>query len=103
MLLKPTQRSADLPYPTAGGGFVRYPAADSRRLPQRIDQTETAYLNLLQPVGVSREPPQYTIDVMDEAIQQAAANKGALVMYCNALLYEQGSFRPIARQPTSTT
>ena len=99
LLLKPTQRSADLPYPTAGGGFVRYPAADSRKLPQRIDRTETAYLNLIKAAVVSRETPQYTIDVMDEAIQQATANKGALGMYCNALLLNKALFGRLPDNP----
>ena len=99
-MLKPSRKSAELPYPTTGGGHIAYPAADSRKLPKRIDHTQPTYLNLIDSQNAEKSMlSAYKVAAMDVAIQQAIANQGALGMYCNSLMLSQALFGKLPDKP----
>ncbi|MGB1249628.1 MAG: hypothetical protein ACPG8W_03280 [Candidatus Promineifilaceae bacterium] len=100
VLLKPTKASAELPFATTNGGHISYPAADSQKLPTRIDHTDTDYLDLVNPPSSTDNDRQtYDVDAMDTAIWQAMANKGALGMYCNSLMLNKALFGRLPEHP----
>jgi hypothetical protein len=101
VVLKPTEQSHDLPWATAGGEAISYPAADSRVLPLRIDQTETDYLGLVDPEtsGGLGEGEAYGVEVMEQAVSRAVANQGALGMYCNSLMLNKALYGRLPAYP----
>jgi hypothetical protein len=101
VVLKPTNVSHDLPWATAGGEAITYPAADSRKLPPRVDRTETDYLGLVDPetAGGLGEGQGYTVEVMEAAVRRAVANQGALGMYCNSLMINKALFGRLPDTP----
>ncbi len=101
VLLKPTEDSAELPFATANGGHISYPAADSGKLPTRIDCTRTGYLGLVERLSstMRSDDRHYDVEVMDTAIWQAMANQGALGMYCNSLMLNKALFGRLPDHP----
>ncbi len=101
VVLKPTEQSHDLPWVTAGGEAITYPAADSRKLPPRVDQTQTDYLGLVDPetAGGLGEGEAYGVDVMERAVSRAVANQGALGMYCNSLMLNKALYGRLPATP----
>jgi hypothetical protein len=101
VVLKPTAVSHDLPWATADGEATTYPAADSRKLPPRVDRTETDYLGLVDPetAGGLGEGQGYTVEVMEAAVRRAVANQGALGMYCNSLMINKALFGRLPDTP----
>jgi hypothetical protein len=78
-----------------------YPAADSRKLPPRVDFTETAYLGLVDPnvAGNLGAGEAYSVEVMETAVAQAIANQGALGMYCNSLMLNKALYGRLPANP----
>jgi hypothetical protein len=101
VVLKPTAVSHDLPWATAEGAAATYPPADSRKLPPRVDMTETDYLGLVDPetAGGLGEEQGYTVEVMEAAVRRAVANQGALGMYCNSLMINKALFGRLPHNP----
>jgi hypothetical protein len=101
VVLKPTEQSHALPWATAGGEAISYPDADSRKLPPRVDRTETDYLGLVDPetAGGLGEGQGYTVEVMEAAVPRAVANQGALGMYCNSLMINKALFGRLPDTP----
>jgi hypothetical protein len=101
VVLKPTEQSHELPWATAEGEATTYPTADSRKLPPRVDRTETDYLDLVDPetAGGLGEGQGYTVEVMEAAVRRAVANQGALGMYCNSLMINKALFDRLPDTP----
>lgn len=98
VLLRPTEASHQLTW-AVPGGYIAYPALDSRRLPPRVDRVGYTYgqLDGCRAEGMSDElnrhatysssrTPHYSIAAMRPVIQQAAANRGVLGSYVNLLM-----------------
>jgi hypothetical protein len=101
VVLKPTPDSHTLPWTAVGQETLLYPAADSRKLPPRLDFTNPNYLNLVDPAsggGPGRAGP-YSIAAMDAAIDQAIANQGALGLYCNSLMVNKALYGRLPDNP----
>ncbi len=82
VVLKPTVGSRVLAWETVDGE-VTFPLANSRNLFARTDTMQREYLNLIDPnsaSGLGKGKP-YSVEVMDETIERAKANTGALGMY----------------------
>jgi hypothetical protein len=105
VILKPTASSNPLPWTRAGGETLtavpRYPQADSRRLPPRIDFTDPAYLGLVDAssAGSLGEGEAYSVAAMEAAIDRAVANRGALGMYCNSLMLNKSLYGRLPEHP----
>ncbi|MCI0396467.1 MAG: hypothetical protein L0332_07165 [Chloroflexi bacterium] len=101
VVLRPAAGSHELAWATAGGEAVAYPAGDSRNLPPRIDQTDPAYLGLVDPAtaGGLGEGQAYSVEVMDAAVRRAIANQGALGVYCNSLMLNKALFGRLPDDP----
>lgn len=99
VVLRPTAGSEELPWATAEGEAVVYPAGDSRQLPPRVDQLSPEYLHLVEPVPSSPAVPAYSIEAMAAAVSQAIANKGALGMYCNSLMLNKALLGGLPENP----
>ncbi|MCI0579453.1 MAG: hypothetical protein L0331_25040, partial [Chloroflexi bacterium] len=101
VVLRPAAGSHELAWATAGGEAVSYPAGDSRDLPPRIDHTEPAYLDLVDPAtaGGLGEGQVYSVEVMDAAVLRAITNQGALGMYCNSLMLNKALFGRLPDDP----
>src|SRR5258708_27173229 len=87
VVLKSTIGSRTLDWKSAEGS-VTFPPADSRKLFPRTDTQRRNYLGLVDPDsarGLGKGQP-YSIEAMNETVQQAIANAGALGMYCNLLM-----------------
>ncbi len=92
VVLRPTENSGELTWTTANGETVSYLAADSRKLPQRIDGQSVDYSNAVDPDtagGIGEDSERYSTDAMNAAIERSVANEGVLGMYCNALMLHQ--------------
>ncbi|MEZ4641740.1 MAG: hypothetical protein R3E31_03185 [Chloroflexota bacterium] len=102
VLLRPTP-DADIPvWVDPNGRLAHFPAADSRRLPPRIDYLQPDYLGVVDANtagGLGEDAPGYNVDVMDTAVQRALANKGALGMYCNSLMLNKAVHGGLPAQP----
>lgn len=88
VVLEPTPGSRIPEWVTAGGERVTFVPGDSRRLPPRVDTLSPAYLGLVDHrsgEALGRDEP-YSLEAMDKAIARALDNRGALGMYCNALM-----------------
>lgn len=102
VILQPTPDSAIPEWVSGHGRLSRFPDADSRRLPPRIDHLEPAYLGLVDANtagGLGENAPAYTVDVMETAVSRALANKGALGMYCNSLMLNKALFGGLPENP----
>lgn len=114
VVLLPTETSHSLPWTegvddegkreTASTGPAEgavYPAADSRKLPPRVDFVETAYLGLVDPdsAGNLGAGEAYSVEVMETAVAQAIANQGALGMYCNSLMLNKALYGRLPDNP----
>lgn len=106
VVLKPTADSQTLPWTaslTDDGEkeTAVYPPADSRKLPPRVDFTETEYLGLvdLETAGGLGAGEAYSVEVMEEAISRAIANQGALGMYCNSLMLNKALYGRLPATP----
>ncbi|MBK8934865.1 MAG: hypothetical protein IPM76_21640 [Chloroflexi bacterium] len=104
IVLRPTENSAIPEWATGSGSgrIIRFPDADSRKLPPRIDHLEPAYLGLVDANtagGLGEGAETYTVEVMDTAVNRALANKGALGMYCNSLMLNKALFDGLPEQP----
>jgi len=101
VLLKPTADSHILEWTTADTDAVRFPDADSRKLPPRIDFTNPSYLGLVDPAATigGGEGEVYTVDMMDKASERALANQGALGMYCNSLMVNKAVYDRLPEKP----
>ncbi len=104
IVLRPTENSAIPEWATGSGSgrIIRFPDADSRKLPPRIDHLEPAYLGLVDANtagGLGEGAETYTVEVMDTAVNRALANKGALGMYCNSLMLNKAIFDGLPEQP----
>lgn len=100
-LLKPTADSHVLEWAIVDDDAVWFPAADSRKLPPRVDFTDPRYLGLVDPattIGVG-EGEVYTVDMMDRASERALANQGALGMYCNSLMVNKAVYDRLPDKP----
>jgi len=86
VVLKPTVGSRVLAWETVDGE-VTFPPADSRNLFARTDTTQREYLNLIDPNSATElgKGKPYSVEVMDETIERAKANAGALGMYWKTL------------------
>ncbi len=73
--LKPTANSHVLEWAIVDD-VVRFPKADSRNLPPRIDFTDPSYLGLVDPVKMTglKDKEVYTVDVMDWAAERVFYN-----------------------------
>jgi hypothetical protein len=89
VILRPSERSSDLPWQTVDGD-VRYPEADSRNLPTRADRRtihdrglidENPQVNDLD--GVSSDDPTPLYEAMRQAAQREATNAALLGSVCN--------------------
>ncbi|MEL7432617.1 MAG: hypothetical protein AAFN11_01600, partial [Chloroflexota bacterium] len=101
VVFKPTKDS-HIPEWEALNHTTVFPPADSRDLPPRIDTIEPDYLNLVNPDtagGLGEWLNQYTIDGMKFTIQRASENRGALGMYCNALLLARALYNKLPSKP----
>lgn len=106
VVLKPTKTSHSLPWMEGVDDegereTAVYPAADSRKLPPRVDFIETEYLGLVDSdsagnLGVGET---YSVEVMETAVAQAIANQGALGMYCNALMLNKALYGRLPDNP----
>ncbi|MCC6602501.1 MAG: hypothetical protein IT327_04785 [Anaerolineae bacterium] len=106
VVLKPTDDSHHLAWQKNSGEgenptAVIYPHGDSRRLPPRVDYTETNYLGLVDPAtaGGLGEGKHYSVGIMTTAIDRAVANQGALGMYCNALILNKALYGRLPDKP----
>ncbi|MCI0731759.1 MAG: hypothetical protein L0332_34250 [Chloroflexi bacterium] len=101
VVLQPTAGSAPLPWQTAGGEAITYPAGDSRKLPPRIDQTSPQYLGLVaaDSTGNLGQGQAYSPAVMAAAVERAQNNRGVLGMYCNSLMLHQAVFGRLPATP----
>lgn len=101
VVLKPTAASHALPWTKADGETQSYPQADSRQLPPRVDLTDPAYLGLVDAdsAGGLGKGEAYSVEVMEAAIDRAVANKGALGMYCNALMLNKALYGRLPDHP----
>jgi hypothetical protein len=98
--LKPTANSHVLEWAIVDD-VVRFPKADSRNLPPRIDFTDPSYLGLVDPVKMTglKDKEVYTVDVMDWAAERALVNQGALGMYCNSLMVNKALYDRLPEKP----
>ncbi len=106
VVLKPTDDSHPLAWQKNSGEdenptAVIYPHGDSRRLPPRVDYTETNYLGLVDPAtaGGLGEGKRYSVGIMTTAIDRAVANQGALGMYCNTLMLNKALYGRLPDKP----
>ncbi|MCL4267274.1 MAG: hypothetical protein KJ069_29115 [Anaerolineae bacterium] len=101
IVLKPTANSQALPWTAVGDQAVIYPEADSRKLPPRVDFTDTDYLGLVDQgtAGGLGEGEAYSVEVMAAAIERAIANQGALGMYCNSLMLNKALYGRLPANP----
>jgi hypothetical protein len=101
VILKPTSDSHALPWTQADGEALSYPQADSRELPPRVDFTDPAYLGLvdMESAGGLGEGEDYSVAVMEAAIDRAIANQGALGMYCNSLMLNKALYGRLPDHP----
>lgn len=106
LLFEPTERSSTFSWHTAADGpdtppTPAFPPGDSRKLPERVDLSETEYLGLVDPhtAGGLGEGEAYSISIMDAAINRCVANKGALGMYCNALMVNKALYGRLPETP----
>ncbi len=101
VVLRPTDASYALPWARPGEDPLVYPPADSRLLPPRVDHTAPAYLGLVDPAtaGGPGAGAAYSVAVMDEAVDRATANRGALGMYCNALMLNKALYGRLPDNP----
>ena len=102
VILQPTTGSDVPEWAAADGRLTRFPDADSRKLPPRIDHLEPNYLGLVDAStagGLGEGAAAYTVEVMDTAVQRALANKGALGTYCNSLMLNKALFYGLPEQP----
>jgi hypothetical protein len=95
VVLKPTPDS-DIPSgpvseETAVSQAAAPAAADSRRLPQRIDRTAQRYLDVVDMAsgGGLGERESYDVALMEKVVERAQANEGVLGLYCNYLMVQQ--------------
>ncbi|MEO1666757.1 MAG: hypothetical protein AAFU54_19115 [Chloroflexota bacterium] len=101
MVFKPTTDS-HIPDWQALTRAIEFPPADSRDLPSRIDQIQPDYLNLVNPDtagGLGEWLKEYTIEGMEFTIRRASQNRGALGMYCNALLLARALYNTLPSRP----
>jgi hypothetical protein len=100
VLLKPTADSHVIEWSTTDDA-VRFPQANSRKLPPRVDFTDPDYLGLVDPEATSGlgAGEAYTVDVMDWAAERALANQGALGMYCNSLMVNKAIYDRLPDKP----
>jgi hypothetical protein len=106
VVLRPTADSHGLPWTTSQDEdgereVTLYPEADSRKLPPRVDLTDTAYLGLVDSstAGGLGEGESYSVAVMEAAIERAIANQGALGAYCNALMLNKALYGRLPSTP----
>jgi hypothetical protein len=106
LVLRPTENSQGLPWTTgrdAAGEreMTLYPEADSRKLPPRVDFTDTDYLGLVDSAtaGGLGEGERYSVAVMEAAIERAIANQGSLGAYCNALMLNKALYGRLPATP----
>lgn len=99
VVLKPTADSQVLPWTAVGNESAIYPEADSRRLPPRVDFTDPEYLGLVNPetAGGLGRGEEYSVEVMEAAVERAIANQGALGMYCNSLMLNKALYGRLPR------
>lgn len=100
VILKPSPQSDDLNWKTLGDE-IAYTPGDSRKLMARIDTLQPDYLNLIDPTtaGGLGEGQDYSIDVMQAAIDRAVANQAALGAYCNALMLSKALYNRLPARP----
>ncbi len=100
VLLKPTADSHVIEWSTTDDA-VRFPQADSRKLPPRVDFTDPNYLGLVDPATTagSGAGESYTVEVMDWAAERALVNQGALGMYCNSLMVNKALYDRLPEKP----
>ncbi|MAU00662.1 MAG: hypothetical protein CL608_26250 [Anaerolineaceae bacterium] len=101
VVLRPTEDSQALPWTKIEGGISSYPPANSRNLPPRVDFIETEYLGLVDPdsAGSLGVGEAYSVEVMETAVAQAIANRGALGMYCNSLMLNKALYGRLPDNP----
>ncbi len=100
VVLQPTLGSRVLDWKIVEGS-VTFPPADSRKLFPRTDTQLRDYLGLVDPdsvTGLGKGQP-YSIEVMNETVQQAIANAGALGLYCNLLMVTKAVYGGLPKQP----
>ncbi len=100
VVLQPTLGSRILDWKTVEGS-VTFPPADSRQLFPRTDAQKRQYLGLVDPdsaTGLGKGQP-YSIGVMNETVQRAVANTGALGMYCNLLMVTKAVYSGLPNHP----
>ena len=100
VLLKPTATSHVIEWSTTDDA-VRFPQADSRKLPPRVDLADPSYLGLVDPAMTSGlgAGESYTVDSMEWAAARALANQGALGMYCNSLMVNKAVYERLPDKP----
>jgi hypothetical protein len=74
------------------------PHNDSRTLPPRIDQQTVEYLNLVDE-SPTNHADIYTPKVMNDAIEQARANRGTLGQFCNTLMLAKAIYNRLPKTP----
>lgn len=100
VLLTPSSASAAILWPYQLDAPA-WPTNDSRRLSARIDTTEVAYLNLIDPAtaGGLGEGQPYSPSVMRHTIARGQANAPVLGTVCNLLMLAQGVWQRLPAQP----
>jgi hypothetical protein len=101
VLLRPTEDSHIPEWETIDTTST-FPLADSRDLPPRIDTIQVKYQQLVDPDsagGLGEWLDHYSIEGMRFTIQRASQNRGALGMYCNALLLARALYNQLPANP----
>lgn len=99
-VLRPTADGA-VPGWVTSEGEVRFPHADSRLLPQRIDQRTVAYQGLVaagEGTGLG-QGAAYSVGTMREAAGRLRENAGGLELYCNTLMVHQAMQGDLPPEP----
>jgi hypothetical protein len=76
------------------------PHNDRRMLPPRIDHQTVAYLNLVDEANTQTlDDIEYSPAIMNSAIEQARANRGALGQFCNTLMLAKALYNRLPKTP----
>jgi hypothetical protein len=101
ILLKPTEDAHKLEWAVPGGVLI-YPTLDSRLLPPRIDAVAYSYKPLNAEEGDEEASSVYSVDALWPTVERAAANKGTLGAYCNALMLSRALYGRLPDQLPAT-
>lgn len=92
VVLEPAPDSYEISWETTGEP-IRWPVADSRNLPERIDRSNTHYRQVIDEstAGGLGEGQPYSIDLMQHTVERAVQNRAVLGCFCNLLMVLKGA------------